>query len=187
MRFRVSTMRVYRLRFNLFLMLAALLPLLGGCESLMGHKEEHLATVAIYVSASNTESAFKGSTETVSVLRSDPVQVTIDKQPVLTEGNLVAAKIVNTPDAPGIELRFDPMGTVVLEQYSATNPGGHFVIYGQWGKDLKNRRWLMAPLITGRINDGILSFTPDMSRDEAVEFVQGLNNVAKKFQTDTSE
>jgi len=79
------------------------------------------------------------------------------------------------------------MGTVVLEQYSATNPGGHFVIYGQWGKKLKNGRWLMAPLITGRINNGLLSFTPDMTRDEATEFVKGLNNVAKQFQTDTTE
>jgi hypothetical protein len=178
-------MRVYTLRFNLFLLLAAL-PLLGGCDS-FGHSDEHLSTVAIYVSVGPNSSAFKGATETVSVLRSDPVQVTIDKQPILTEGDIVAAKVVNTPAAPGIILRFDPMGTVVLEQTSATNPGGHFVIYGQWGKDLKNRRWLMAPLITNRIHDGILSFTPDMSRDEAAQFVLGLNNVAKKFQTDSTE
>jgi hypothetical protein len=45
----------------------------------------------------------------------------------------------------------------------------------------------MAPLITGRINNGLLSFTPDMTRDEATEFVKGLNNVAKQFQTDTTE
>jgi hypothetical protein len=45
----------------------------------------------------------------------------------------------------------------------------------------------MAPLITGRMHDGILSFTPDMSRDEATNFVQGLNNVAKTFQTEPTE
>ena len=56
-----------------------------------------------------------------------------------------------------------------------------------WGKDLKNGRWLMAPLITSRINNGLLSFTPDMSRDEATLFVQGLNNVAKEFQTKPNE
>ncbi len=176
-------MRVYTLRFNLFLLLTAMLPLLEGCGSL-GHKDEPLSTVAIYVSvAPGASTSFKGATETVSVLRADPVQVTIDKQPILTEADLVAAKVVDTPAAPGIDLRFDPMGTVVLEQYSATNPGGHFVIYGQWGKDMKNKRWLMAPLISGRINDGILSFTPDMTRDEAVQFVQGLNNMAKKLQS----
>jgi hypothetical protein len=187
MRFRVSTMRVYTFRFNLFFIMAALAPLLGGCGSL-GHKNEPLSAVRIFLAVSpNTASGPTGGTETVSVLRADPVQVTIDKQPILTEQNVVAAKVVDTPDAPGIDLRFDPMGTVILEQYSATNPGGHFVIFGEWGKDLKNSRWLMAPLITQRINDGILSFTPDMSRDEANEFVLGLNNVAKKFQTNPTE
>ncbi|HEV2455943.1 MAG TPA: hypothetical protein VGY98_16890 [Verrucomicrobiae bacterium] len=181
-------MRVYTLRFNLFLMLAALAPLLGGGCDTFGHKNEPVAAVAIYVStAPGTAKMSPGGTETVSVLRSDPVQVTIDKQPILTEGNVVAAKIVDTPDAPGIELRFDPMGTVVLEQYSATNPGGHFVILGKWGKNLKETRWLMAPLITQRINNGVLSFTPDMTRDEATQFVQGLNNLAKQFQTDSTE
>ena len=179
-------MRVYTLRFNLFLLLAALMPLLGGCGSLW-HTNEPLSTVSIFVSVTPNSSPFKGATETVSVLRSDPVQVTIDKQPILTEGNIVAAKVISTPAAPGIELRFDAMGTVVLEQSSATNPGGHFVIFGRWGKDLKSSRWLMAPLITTRINDGILSFTPDMSRDEAAQFVLGLNDVAKKFQTNSTE
>lgn len=173
-------MRVYTFRFNLFLSLAALLPLLGGCAS-MGHKKEPLSAMAIYVSVAPGAMS-TGGTETVSVLRSDPVQVTIDKEPVLTEQNVLAAKLIDTPDAPAIDLQFDPMGTVVLEQYSATNPGGHFVIFGKWGKDLKNSRWLMAPLITTRIHDGVLSFTPDMSRDEAVQFVQGLNNVAKLSQ-----
>lgn len=180
-------MRVYTLRFNLFLLLAVFFPLLGGCGSL-GHKDEPTSALRIYVAvAPGTASDSPGGTETVSVLRSDPVQVTIDKTPILTEEDLVAAKIIDTPAAPGIELRFSPMGTVVLEQASATNPGGHLVIFGQWGKNLKNSRWLMAPLITQRINNGLLSFTPDMTRDEATEFVQGLNNVAKQFQTDTTE
>jgi hypothetical protein len=180
-------MRVYTLRFNLFLLLAALSPFLAGCSSFT-HRNEPTSTLRIFVSiASDTAMGPKDSTETVSVLRADPVQVTIDKTPILTESDLVAAKIIATPDAPAIELRFSPMGTVVLEQYSATNPGGHFVVYGQWGKKLKNSRWLMAPLITGRINDGLLSFTPDMTRDEATQFVLGLNNVAKQFQTNPAE
>ncbi|HEY1789606.1 MAG TPA: hypothetical protein VGJ73_15720 [Verrucomicrobiae bacterium] len=182
-------MRVYTLRFNLFLFLAALLPLLGGCSALgLGHKDEPVSALCVYVAVAPGRSTGSTSgTETVSVLRSNPVQITIDKTPVLTEGDVLAAKIIDTPEAPGIELRFDPMGTVVLEQCSATNPGGHLVIFGKWGKDLKNSRWLMAPLITERINNGLLSFTPDMTRDEAMQFVQGLNNVAKQFQTDPAE
>jgi hypothetical protein len=188
MRFRVSTMRVYKLRFNLFLLLAALFPLLGGCGSMGHNKNDATSALRVYVAVSPDTAGSPAGTATVSVLRADPVQITIDKTPILTEGDLVAAKIIDTPAAPGIELRFSPMGTVVLEQYSATNPGGHFVIWGQWGKDHKSQtRWLMAPLITGRINNGLLSFTPDMTREEAVQFVKGLNNVAKEFQTNPTE
>lgn len=185
MRFRVSTMRVYSLRFNLFLWLAVL-PLLGGCAS-WGHKDEIVAAVRIHMAVAADTTAQNGMTETVPVLRAEPVQITIEKQPILTEQNLVAAKVIDTPDSPAIELRFDENGTWILEQYSAGNPGGHFVIFAQWGKDLKNYRWVAAPLISQRINNGILSFTPDMTRDEATNFVFGLNNVAKQFQTNPSE
>lgn len=184
MRFGVNTMKVYRLRFNLFLWLAAL-PLFGGCSSLW-HKDEPLSTLRIHMAVA-ADTAKNSTEETVSVLRAEPVQITIDRQPILTEANLVAAKVVDTPDSPAIELRFDGNGTWILEQYSAGNPGGHFVIFGQWGKDLTNSRWLAAPLISQRINNGILSFTPDMSRDEATNFVFGLNNVARQFQSNPTE
>jgi hypothetical protein len=175
------------LRFNLFFLLAVLAPLLGGCAA-FHHKKDIVSAVSIYIAvAPGTSTVTPAATETISVLRADPVQVTIDKQAILTETDLTAAKIVDTPNAPGIILQFDPMGTVVLEQISATNPGGHFVIFGKWGKDLKNSRWLMAPLISQRINNGLLSFTPDMSHEEATQFVQGLNNVAKQTQTDQVE
>ena len=95
--------------------------------------------------------------------------------------------MIDTPGAPAIELRFDENGTWILEQFSAGNPGGHFVIFGQWDKDGKKSRWLAAPLINQRINNGILSFTPDMSRDEATNFVAGLKNVAKQFQSNPTE
>ncbi|MGH8025084.1 MAG: hypothetical protein ACRED1_15955 [Limisphaerales bacterium] len=180
-------MRVYTLRFNLFLLLSALAPVLAGCEA-FHHKHEPLSALAVYVSvAPNTATGPFSGAKTVSVLRADPVKVTIDTQPILTEQDVVAAKVINTPDAPAIDIQFSPMGTVVLEQYSATNPGGHFVILGKWGKDLQYTRWLMAPLITTRITDGVLSFTPDMSRDEANQFVLGLNNVAKQKQSDQNE
>lgn len=178
-------MKVCLHRFNLFLALALLIPL---CGCVTGKKNDVSAILRVHmeVAANNASGPMSGA-ETVSVLRADPVQVTIDKDPILTEANIVAAKIIDTPDAQAIEVRFDENGTWILEQYSASNPGKHFVIFGQWGKKLKEARWLAAPLITHRINTGILSFTPDMSHDEAVEFVLGLNNVAKQFQSSPLE
>jgi preprotein translocase subunit SecD len=175
-------MKVYRSRFNLFFALTVLLSSLCGC-SLFGHKDEVDGAMRIHIAVAPDNVTTMGGAETIKVLRVDPVEVTIDKQPILTEANLVAARLISTPDAPAIEMRFDENGSWILQQYSASNPGGHFVIFGQWGKGLKNSRWLGAPLISKRIDNGLLSFTPDMTRDEANQLVQGLNNAAKKFQS----
>jgi preprotein translocase subunit SecD len=180
-------MKVYPRRFNLFLSLALLLVPLCGCSMLGLKQNQPTAAMRVHIELASDATAAPGTAQTVSVLRSSPVSVTIDKDPVLTEANLVAAKLISTPDAPAIEVRFDENGTWILEQYSASNPGRHFVIFGQWGKKLKDGRWLAAPLITRRINDGILSFTPDMTRDEANQFVLGLKNAIKQFQSNPAE
>ena len=84
-----------------------------------------------------------------------------------------------------LEFKFDENGTWLLEQYSAANPGGHFVIFGQWGKKLANGRWLANPVITRRISNGTLVFTADCSREEADRLVLGLNNATKAFHKST--
>jgi preprotein translocase subunit SecD len=114
-------------------------------------------------------------------VRSDPVSVTIDQEPILTEANVVAAKVFDAHGGFAIEIRFDETASWILEQYSAVNSGRHFAIFGQWGNKLINGRWLAAPTITRRIDNGVLAFTADISREEADQFVLGLNNVAKKI------
>jgi preprotein translocase subunit SecD len=181
-------MKVYTARFNLFLALAILLATLCGCSTVSSwfKRDQPAAAMRIHIELA-PDSTAGPQAQTVTLLRADPVQVTIDKEAILTEANLIAVRLISTPEAPALEVRFDENGTWILEQYSASNPGRHFVIYGQWGKKLKDGRWIAAPIITQRINDGILSFTPDMSRDEANQFVLGLSNVAKAFQTGSSE
>jgi hypothetical protein len=41
-------------------------------------------------------------------------------------------------------------------------------------------RWLASPIMRKHISDGIFTFTPDCTREEADHIVRGLNNVAKK-------
>jgi preprotein translocase subunit SecD len=109
------------------------------------------------------------------------VLITIAKDPVLSEASIVVARVIDARGGFAIQIQFDESSALMLEQYSAANPGKHFSIYGQWGEKLVNGRWLAAPLITHRIANGILSFTPDMSREEADRLVLGLNNVARKI------
>jgi preprotein translocase subunit SecD len=169
-------MKVCVQQFNVYLALITALSLLCGCET-EKHKNTNAAALRVHIEARADNT---GSTQTISVLRSDPVVVTIAKEFVLTEANVVAAKIIEVPGGFAIQIQFDENGSWVLEQYSATNPGKHFVIFGQWGDKLSDGRWLAAPLITHRLANGALSFTPDASREEAEQLVAGLNTVARK-------
>jgi hypothetical protein len=160
-------------QFNIYLALAAALGLLCSCQTNKPHGL--VSAVRVHLEAIRDNS---GTSEEVSVVRADPVLVNVAKQPVLTEANLVAANIINSPGGFGIMIHFDETGTWILEQDTAANTGRHLVIFGQWGDKLANGRWLAAPLITHRIADGTLAFTPDMSRAEADQFMVGLSNTA---------
>ncbi len=163
-------------RFNLFLALTALATLCG-CQMAKDRpgKEASALRVHLEVNAANS-----GTSQEVSVLRSVPETFTITKEPILTEAGIIAARIINAPGGFAVEVQFDEISTLMLEQYSAANAGKHFVIFGQWGEKPADGRWLAAPFITHRIVGGRLSFTPDMTRAEADRLVLGLNNVAKK-------
>jgi hypothetical protein len=160
-------------QFNIYLALAVTVGLASGCRTDRPHGQ--VSALRVHIEAAPDTA---GTSEEVTVIRADPVLVNITKQPILTEANLVAAKIINAPGGFAIEVRFDETGAWILEQYSAANTGRHLVIFGQWGEKLANGRWLAAPLITHRIANGALAFTPDMSRLEADQFIVGLSNSA---------
>ena len=169
-------MKVLTRRFNIYLALPVLLGLVCGCQT--GEPGKEVGAFRLHIEV-NPDPA--GTSQNISVLRSEPVLVTIKREPILTEANIVAAKVIDARGGFAIEIKFDENGTWLLEQYSAANPGRHFAIFGQWGEKPVDGRWLAAPLITHRIADGVLAFTPDCSREEADQLVLGLNNVAKKI------
>lgn len=170
-------MSFYARRFNLYLLPVLALTLATGCAS-FHKKDKDVAALRIHI-----ESAARapGVTQTISVLRADPVLVNIVTGPILTEANITAARLAETPGGFAVELKFDEAGSWTLEQYSAANPGKHFAIFGQWGEKLANGRWLAAPLITGRMAGGTLVFTPDASCEEAEQLVKGLNLAARNY------
>jgi preprotein translocase subunit SecD len=167
-------MKVLARRFNLYLALATLLGLFCGCHT--DKESKQLGALRVHIEV-NPDPA--GASQTISVLRSDPVLVTINREPILTEANVVTAKVIEATGGFAIEIKFDENGAWLVEQYSAANPGRHFVIFGQWGEKLNNGRWLAAPIITRRITGGKLVFTPDCSREEADQLALGLNNATK--------
>ncbi len=133
-------MNFYARRFNLYLLLAAL-ALVSGCAT-GKNDDKQPAALRIHI---ESDAGMASNSKTISVLRSEPVAVTIVTEPILTEANIVAAKLMETPGGFAVEVKFDESGGWTLEQFSAANPGKHFVIFGQWGDKLANGRWLAAP------------------------------------------
>jgi preprotein translocase subunit SecD len=78
-----------------------------------------------------------------------------------------------------IRIQFDHIGTSLLNATTLANPGRRIAVASQF----PGLRWVAAPQIQGRIADGVFTFTPDASREEAERIVRGLNNgiaLAKK-------
>lgn len=177
-------MNFYARRFNLYLLVLLALTLACGCAMFKKKKAEPLGMVRVHV---ESKANLPDQMRTITFPRNNPVQLTISPQPFLTEANLLAARLIEAPGGFAIQLKFDETGGWMLEQTSAANPGKHLAIFGQWGDTTAESRWLSVMIITRRIPNGILTFTPDMSREEAQQFVDRLNNSAKKYQTGSSQ
>ena len=170
-------MNFYARGFNLYLLfVAVLLTAVVGCQS--NKADKHLGALRIHL---ENRAQVTGAGETVSVIRANPVLVTINTDTVLTEASIIRATLLDSPVGYAVEVKFDEPGTYTLEQFTSAYQGKHFVIFGQWSENVTNSRWLAAPLITHRIADGVLAFTPDASHEEAKQLVLGLNNMAAKI------
>jgi len=152
--------------------------MLCGCQTESAKKSKEVSALRVHMEADSSKPT---TTQTITMLRSNPVSFTIEKEPILTEASLIESRVIETQGGFAIQIHFDESSGMVLEQYSAANPGRHFVIWGQWGERVADSRWLAAPLITHRMAGGVLAFTPDLSRTNADRLVRGLNNVSKKI------
>jgi len=171
-------MMVHRKRFNIYLMVALAAVMAFGCQSPEKKKKKEFATLHLYI---ETNPRGLEQTQVASILRESPFDVTVRKTPFMTEGSIAEAKVVDAMGGYAISVQFNNEGKMLLEQYTAANPGRKIAVFCQFGKDLAHHRWLAAPAISRRNANGLFVFTPDASREEAEEIVLGLNNVSKKL------
>jgi len=169
-------MWIQRCRFNTYLFLALSLVLAGGCQTDGSNKSQgkkDLSTLQLHLEVNSDGS---NRNEPVPIYRAKPVLVNVEKLPFITEKNVVAAALIDEQGGFAIQIQFDRQGTWLLEQYSAVNRGRHIAIFSEFGE----ARWLAAPVFTKRIINGVLTFTPDATREEAERVVRGLNNVGQR-------
>ena len=165
-------------RFNIYLLCLVFIAPAVGCRSPESRRAKQLAALRVHLEV-NSDST--GMSEPVPIYRANPMMVNVNRGPFLKEGNVTEAKV--SVDALGgftLLVQFDQRGTWLLDQYSATNPGKRLAIYAEFGEKPVEHRWLGAPIIARRISNGVLTFTPDATRDEADQIARGLNNLALK-------
>jgi preprotein translocase subunit SecD len=172
-------------RFNLYLPLALLiiLTLAQGCQSADHKRRTEVATLRVHLEVNFDPT---DRTKEVPIYRKNPISIPIDRSPLLTELQVKEARVVE--DSIGgyaLRVEFDKRGSWLLEQVTTGNRGKRLPVFCTFMSptaDAAEGRWLAAPLISKRIADGVLVFTPDASIEEARQIAVGLNNAAKKYQ-----
>jgi len=168
-------------RIKLYLLMTLATAAVGGCQtSGETNPKKLLSTLRLHLEASRVGNK---PNEAVPIYRQKPVMVYVEKTPFLTEENVADAKVIDVVGGFALRIQFDQRGTSLLEQCSGGNRGRKIVVFSQFGAEMKDFRWLAAPVISRRIADGVLVFTPDANREEAEEIAIGLNNVSKKVHT----
>jgi len=80
-------MKLLARRFNIYLALAFLLGLACGCQTRQETADRSPCVWHIETSPDST-----GTSQNISMLRSDPVLITIKREPILTEANICACQ-----------------------------------------------------------------------------------------------
>ena len=161
--------------------------LLLSCVTLLGFgcaspeekqaKDEPISTLRIHLEVPSSTMDFSVR---VPVNREPVIMATVDKEPFITEADVTEARLVEVAGGFDLQIQFDHHGSLLLEQYTTSNPGRRMAIFSQFGTHAGESRWLAAPAVMRRITSGILTFTPDATRAEVERIVLGLNNVAKQ-------
>jgi hypothetical protein len=170
-------MRMLDRRFNLYFIfaLAATILATSGCQTPEERRQRKLtATLRMHLSARPNQTELR-----------EPVQIAgttvyVEKAFFLDERSIEHASVVDSPNGGfSIRLEFNDHGRMTLESITASNPGRLIAIFTQFGTNkLDQGSWLAAPRIPRRIDDGVLVFTPGVSREAADDIVRGLENVA---------
>ena len=83
-----------------------------------------------------------------------------------------------------IQLRFNTRGAMILSGVTTANRNRRLAVFCAFSQEKskdKETRWLASPMLNRPITDGLLTFTPDATREEAIRIVKGLNEVVAEI------
>ena len=165
-------------RFNIYLFLACIVFMsVTGCETTSDHPKKKGKVATLVEFHMETRGDIVTRTQMVPIDRASPVYVNVDRKAFLDCADLVEADLVEELGGFVIRLRFGMEGSTLLDTCSSANLGKRMAVLCISDQT----RWLAAPKITKPIRDGIITFTPDASRDEAEKIIAGLKEVIKEL------
>jgi len=169
--------RFRAINWNLAIALA-LACLMSGCASNSKKKEEEISTIRLHF---EVHPQLQRRNMEVSVLRAHPVKLIVAEEALVHEGYLNEVSLLDEDGSHRIRLKFDDSGRRLFETETAVNLGKHIAVFAQFPES----RWIAAPVVKGRISDGVFVFTPDMDLAEARRLVDGLKRVIEKRKKDS--
>ena len=156
-------------RFNIYLLAALAALLFCGCQT---HSKKNIRTALRVHTEAKENTTFS---KKITVIENPRIEMRVDDSPIVTEAMVTEAKVVEAMGGFALMIKFDSGGKWLLDQHSSLNLGRHFAIYVDFGGKEGKARWIAAPIISNRISDGMLLFTPDVTREEADQIAAGLN------------
>jgi preprotein translocase subunit SecD len=171
-------MKIRQFRFNSYLPWVLGAVLAGACQT-PEHAKEKSEKKETSVLRLHLEVNPDGTDRSAMAQIGRPTSflVNIEKQAFVTEFDMVRAEVVDDAFGGfGLKVQYNQHGTWLLESYTTANRGKRLAVFAEFGEV----RWLAAPRITKRITDGLFTFTPDATREEAQRIARGLNNAIAK-------
>ena len=173
---------MYRLPDSISDLYAALALLFAtpGCQT--GHEEKKKDKGSHPCSSLHQEVNRDGAedNEPVPIFRENPVYVNVSKSAFVDISADLAEASGVVDDLGG----FFPSGSSSIggaryccKSVTTANRGRRIAVFATFGQ----KRWLASPVISKPISNGIFTFTPDATREEADRIVKGLNNVSAKI------
>lgn len=171
----ILNMTIRTARFNIILLLFLCGAFLSGCKTTDEKaKAKEAATLSFHLEVNNDGTPTSGP---IPIYRAQPFLVNVQKQPFLETTYISKVEVVDTDDGFVMRVNFDLGGASRLDGYTTSYNGHRIAILATWTE----ARWLAAPRISRRLNEGMLVFTPDCTRQEAERIANGVNNLVKKF------
>lgn len=102
------------------------------------------------------------------------LKLLVDPHPVLTQRDVAEAELVQTAGGNAVLVKFDPHGTVKLDEVTTRDRGQYLVVF-------LDDKPLVAWLVDRRLSLGQFLIEADVNEAKARELVEGLNQAAKRY------